>query len=377
MKNFSSHIAIIGAGISGLTLGCQLKKNGISVVIFEKSSTVSEQGAGISISPNGLQVLKKIGIYEQLKNESGSAKKTNLLYNREELTSFSVNVITTTRQCLYNNLLDKYRSYDGEILFDHEVSSINLNKPEISFLNQESVHVKHIAACDGIRSTCKRLIDNNYEEPSYSGYSVWRAILDKAQDNIEIHLGPNYHIVTYPVNQKRTSFVAAIKDKVQAKDSWRSKGSYDDLCIDLPDVTREIYSSLDGSNEIYKWGVYTKKIPSKLFDTNITFLGDAAHPITPFMGQGGCLALEDAYIFAKLLELDNEINVTQQLYQKLRLDRVIRIHKSSALQGKLNHIANPFLIFCRNLLMKYSPVASLRPTSIWSYDPDAEISKIT
>jgi len=58
MKDYSSHVAIIGAGISGLTLGCVLKKSGVPAIIFEKSSTASEQGAGISISPNGLRVLK-------------------------------------------------------------------------------------------------------------------------------------------------------------------------------------------------------------------------------------------------------------------------------------------------------------------------------
>ena len=148
------------------------------------------------------------------------------------------------------------------------------------------------------------------------------------------------------------------------------------MCEDLPLSTRDIYSSLKDSNEIYKWGVYTKKIPSKLFDKNITFLGDAAHPIVPFMGQGGCLALEDGYIFGKLIKLKNDLRASQKLYQKLRLSRVKKIHKESVLQGKLNHVSNPFIIFCRNFLMKYLAIARLKPNSIWRYDPDIEINKI-
>ena len=377
MQDYSKHIGIIGAGISGLTLACVLQESMIPVILFEKSSTASEQGAGISISSNGIRVLKKIGVEDKLRRESGNPKEVKFFFNQNKITSFGIDVITTSRQCLYKNLLDKYLSLGGQILFDHEVSEIDQINSNVSFTNHKSFKVKHIAACDGIKSKCRSLIYKETAQPTYSGYSIWRGILKKKQSDNHIHLGPNFHIVTYPISNDRVSFVAAIKSPKEAIESWKAKGSYQDLCNDLPESTRSIYESLQGSNEIYKWGVYIKEIPAQLFDNNITFLGDAAHPMVPFLGQGGCMALEDAYIFGKLIVLKSDLEISQKLYQKLRFSRVKRIYKDSLLQGKLNHISNPFIIFCRNFLMRYSPVAFLKPYIIWDYDPDVEIKKIS
>ncbi len=109
----------------------------------------------------------------------------------------------------------------------------------------------------------------------------------------------------------------------------------------------------------------------------MTLLGDSAHPMVPFMGQGGCMAIEDAYTFAQLLKkLNLDFATAQYLYNKIRVNRNNKIQKMSMRQARLNHMENAFLVFLRNLMLKYTPIISMRLKGIWDYDLDAEIKKI-
>ena len=375
MKNYSDHIAIIGAGIAGLTLGIMLKKNNIPNVIFERSSDVSENGAGISISPNGKRVLEKLEILDELQINSGNSTKSIFYSNLKEITTISTNILTTSRKCLHDALLNKYIDLGGNIKFNSELKDINTKQNQICLKNGEFFKVRHIAACDGIKSICHKKESAINSNPKYSGYSVWRVIFESKQTSINFHLGPNFHVVSYPVDSNRVSFVAALKNDNKFKESWKEKGTIDDLLDEVPPRIIDKYKSIKESKNIYKWGVYIRPQIEFLFKENITYLGDAAHPIVPFIGQGGCMALEDAYAFGYLLSKhNNDIEIAQKNYQKLRLKRIRSIHKSSLFQAKLNHLSNPFLVRLRNILMRYTGVISYRTKSIWSYDITAELS---
>jgi 2-polyprenyl-6-methoxyphenol hydroxylase-like FAD-dependent oxidoreductase len=375
VNNYSNHIAIIGAGISGLALSCILKKANIPVVVFEKSSDVSDYGAGISISPNGIKVLKYLNIYNEIISVSPKPKQAVFFSNNKKINSFDIDVITTSRKVLYKFLYNKYKSLDGEIFFDHDLCDLDFDKAELKFSGDKTYKVKHIAACDGIKSLCRKKIDHQ-KEPVYSGYSVWRAIVEKKQQNTHTFLGPNHHIVTYPISNSKISFVAAIKTSKKYKESWKSSGTYNELRNDLALGNKDSYSFINENTPLFKWGVYIRPHIKNITYKNLTLLGDAAHPIVPFIGQGGCLALEDAYIFGNLLiKYGSDINKTQNAYKALRVKRIKTIANMSLRQGYLNHISNPIIIFLRNFVMQYFPslaIGSVRK-KIWNYDPEEEI----
>jgi len=147
------------------------------------------------------------------------------------------------------------------------------------------------------------------------------------------------------------------------------------MANDLSMHPSDLITDLSQADQLYKWGIYTRPQIKTLIRDGITLLGDAAHPIVPFLGQGGCMALEDAYIFGKLLAKNiNNIEVAQSNYQKIRLSRIKFIKQISENQGKLYHLSNPLLIKGRNFLMKLSnKYTDKRIQRIWDYNPDEVI----
>ena len=368
MEGYSNHIAIIGAGISGLALGIILQRNKIPCVIFEKSEKVSEYGAGISISPNGLAVLNNLDVINDLKLLSRQPELAIFFSNNNKINQISVDVLTTTRKNLYKVLLDKYYDLNGEIHFSHKVVDLNKETKILKF-DEKSIHVKHIVACDGIRSLCQKKVSAKFNDPKYSGYYVWRTIFPSDQANIHFHLGSNFHVVAYPVDSERSSLVAAVKSSNHSNESWKQKGSIQNLISEIPAPILENYPSILENYGVYKWGVFLRPNVKILFDKNITYVGDAAHPIVPFIGQGACLALEDSYVLGNLITKHKDnLKIAQTKYNKLRIKRVRSIYRKSLNQGKLNHLNNPFLVFLRNMLMKYTNIISSQTKSIWFYD---------
>ena len=376
MKNYSNHVAVIGAGIAGLTLGNILKVNNIPCVVFEKSNNIKEQGAGISISSNGLRVLDYLKVMEAFNNVSRQPKKAIFFSNNNIINNISTDVTTASRRNLYKVLLDNYLSLKGEIYFNHELQNINQDRNKIYFSNNNSYRVGHIAACDGIKSTCQSILSTSYDKPKYSGYYVWRTIFESDQENIHFHLGANFHVVTYPIDKKRISLVAAIKSKNKEMESWKQEGTLEDLLAEVPHSISNRYQSIKKNDGVYKWGVYIRPNTTTLIDKNISYLGDSAHPMVPFIGQGACMSLEDAYTYGYMLsKYNNDLPKAQNEYNKFRINRVQSIYTKSLNQGKLNHLSNPFLVYLRNILMKYTNVIKNQTNQIWSYDVTSILKK--
>ena len=376
MTDYSDHIGIIGGGIAGLTLGCALSKEGISTVIFEKMPEETSHGAAISLSSNALRLLDRLDIYTELKDQSFIHSEASIQGPQKEISSFQTpEVLTTRRQTLMSLLYSRYINLGGEIYHDHDLESFDVVKCEARFTNKNQYNLKHLAACDGIRSSIRDTFFAANQDPKYSGYSAWRGIGKSSLQRIHFALGPDSHIVSYPINKNGdVSFVAVKKENYQFQESWKEKGSVKDLLDDFSIYDSKIFPALEDSMPLYKWGIYIRPSLKSMIAKNITLLGDAAHPMVPFLGQGACMAIEDTYSFAMACK-ENIANLqeAQEAYDFVRSKRTKKIQKLSMMQGKIYHMKNPLLVAARNSVMKYTNIPGNDLKRIHDYDAHEEM----
>ena len=376
MNNLDS-IGILGGGIAGLTLGCTLLQEGIPAIIFEQSSKVSSFGAGISLSKNALRLLYRLNIYEDLFNRSFAPSKVLIQGPIESICEFRAptGVLATRRQELINCLLERYLSLGGEIFYDHSLKTYNQVTREITFKNDTKYTINHLAACDGIRSSIRDTFFTINQKPKYSGYSAWRGVGKSELQSVHFALGPNSHIVSYPLNNDGdVSFVGVLKESNEFDESWRTEGSYKDLLDDFSHYDPNIFPKIKDSTKLYKWGIYIRPSLKSMITKNITLLGDAAHPMVPFLGQGGCMAIEDAYAFGILCKITNcDFTKAQNTYDSVRSKRTKKIQRMSMMQGKIYHMKNPLLVAARNAVMRYTNIPGNDLKRLHDYDVEDAI----
>ena len=377
MTDYSDHIGIIGGGIAGLTLGCSLLKDGIPATIFEKMPEEISHGAALSLSSNALRLLHRLDIYNDLKNQSFIHSAASIQGPQKEISSFQTpEVLTTRRQTLITLLYSKYINLGGEVHHDHALVDFDAAKCEATFANKKKYTLKHLAACDGIRSSMRDNFFAANQAPKYSGYSAWRGIGKSNLQRIHFALGPGSHIVSYPINKKGdVSFVAVKKEDYQFKESWKEEGSIKDLLDDFSIYDSKIFPALEDSMPLYKWGIYIRPPLKSMIAKNITLLGDAAHPMVPFLGQGACMAIEDTYSFAMACN-ENIANLedAQADYDFVRNKRTKKIQFLSMMQGRIYHMKNPLLVAARNVTMKYTNIPGNDLKRIHDYDAHDEMN---
>ena len=376
MSDYRNHIGIIGGGIAGLTLGCALLKQGIPAIIFEKMPEETSHGAAISLSSNALCLLDRLEIYNDLKNQSFVHSAASIQGPQKEISSFQTpEVLTTRRQTLMSLLYSRYIDLGGAILHHHDFASFDLAKCEVKFTNENKYTLKHLAACDGIRSSIRDTFFAANQDPKYSGYSAWRGIGKSNLQKIHFALGPDSHIISYPINKEGdVSFVAVKKEDYQFKESWKEEGSVKDLQDDFSIYDSKIFPALEDSMPLYKWGIYIRPPLKSMIAKNITLLGDAAHPMVPFLGQGACMAIEDSYSFAMACKENiANLSIAQQVYDFVRSQRTKKIQRLSMMQGKIYHMKNPLLVAARNAVMKYTNIPGNDLKRIHDYDAHDEM----
>ncbi len=350
-------IAIIGAGISGLFFANLLKnKSNYDFTIFEKKKLVDvEDGYGIQLSVNSIKILNEIGFANVDRNQVYNPDKINFFDIKKnkkicELDiskfNYSNNKYTTLKrstliQFLLNNILkDKIR-------FNTELKEVKYSKKlNLVFSENYTEEFDYLIVSDGVFSKTKSIILKKDTRPKYfDSLAIRGNISDYKSKDISLYLGPNFHIVIYPVNQKKElNFISIIRKKLLEKNMYNNESF---LKSTIQDLNKSISIDLNTKlKNIKSFPIYISKKVEISDNKNIFFVGDAFFTTPPSLAQGASQSIESCK------ELFEQIENDGKNYYKKRIKKLNSISWRSKLNYFSFHTSNSIISIIRNNVLK-------------------------
>jgi salicylate hydroxylase len=397
---------IIGGGIGGLTTALALLGHGIDVEVYEQAPELREIGAGLQISANGSRVLTRLGLGPQLRRLGVAVNAIRMFDLRTDRVLHAVppgpveasSEAMTTR---YNGPLYQLHRPDllGMLIDAVPAGVARLGETAVDFVDDgegvcvhfESGHQAWgdlLVGADGIHSMVRRQMLGD-DEPDFSHIVAWRALvprdrvahLNLARDCF-VWLGPSRSAVAYWVHRgELLNFVGMVPVEETVTESWTSTGDLTALRQSYAGSNPRLQGILNQIEAAFITGYYFRYPVTEWVRGRVALLGDAVHPMHPFLAQGACQAIEDAAVLGHALRAHGHRGIPAALteYQRRRLPRASHVQNASRAQEAMWHMANPRDIVQRNRAfasyMDIDPEAQTIYGWLHTYDVDAEAAR--
>lgn len=389
-------IAVIGGGIGGMSAALNLLRAGFDVHVYEQSRALREVGAGINITPNAARVIHRLGLGDNLARlgvmplavhqQRWDDGRTLLLtpLGIEVERHFGFRQYQSHRADVLNMLV---RALPAERMhLAHRFTGFNERgeKIEVQFENGARVSVDALIGADGIHSTVQRQLFGA-TPPRFTGCAAYRGLVpaEKLKHlNLEVVLqltmGPGKHFVRYFVASMRyINFVAIIEQDSWTKESWTDHGDVNEARSAFTNWHKDVSGVLDAVEETFIWGLFDRAPLPRWSVGRVTLLGDACHPMLPFMAQGAAQAIEDGMTLATCLSKHDDIPEALARYQALRLPRTAHI-QSLATANKIRfHLPDGPEQLARDAKMAAGGTDWSTATIGWLYGYDAAVAAET
>lgn len=384
------HLVIAGAGIGGLAMALSLAQRGIATTVVEKRTGFGELGAGLQISANSGRVLDGLGLTLPLKRigvsshglvvrrwRSGS-EVVAMPYQPEQMpTPFRL----LKRSDLHTVLLDAVRTMPNiRLLVGRGVEDASEDEHGILVRlsgqngQGETIHGLGLIGADGLWSRVRDLTGDT-SPPTFTGYEAWRTTVPARpgdKPRVTLHLGSARHAVHYPVAAGREINIVVVRQAEAAREGWSREGDRAIVTEHLSGAAPALRELTATAGDWLVWSLFDRK-PAAMAKGRIALVGDAAHPVLPFLAQGASLAIEDAAVLARLLaeRLGQEgsagVPAAMAEYAKARAARVARVQAESRGNGRNYHLGWPLSV-ARDFALKRLGPEGLRRRYDWLYD---------
>jgi salicylate hydroxylase len=341
----TTHALIVGGGIGGLAAALALQRAGQRVTVFEAARELGEVGAGLSITPNAGLALVALGLGPALEN-IGSTPRAGAVQHFQ-----SGDTLVALRQdasrerygmpLFHVHRADLHRELAQAVLAQ-DSQSIRTNCPVVEF-REAAKHVTITLAdgsqvqgdwligCDGIRSTIRTQM-RGPERANFTGFVAWRGVVDTTRVSESLcepplcmTVGPRRLLMRYPLRRgTQINIVALARRAAWTEEGWSVPADRAELLAEFADFAphcQELLAAIP-ADRCFKWGLFDRDPLPTWTTGRCTLLGDAAHPMPPFTGQGAVMALEDAVILGRAAAAMPDPTDTCRRYESARRPRV-------------------------------------------------------
>ena len=339
-------IAIIGDGIGGMTAAVTLVQIGFKVNIFEQAPELSEVGAGLTVTPNatkgliylGLgQAMEKIGMAHDLQGVRHYQTKEMIVplkRGKHMLEKYGAYQFQVHRADIHDILIESLEKHSpGCVSIDHQLVGIDQKSDRVKliFNNQAEYECDFVIGADGTRSAVRKSILGN-DEPEFSGYVAWRGIVptdgldesDFDECGSCAFISPGRVFARYLIRDaKEYNYVAFLATDKWAEEGWSIPSKVETVLETFSDYNQQVKNIISATppEGCYKWGIFTRQPIAKWSSERVTLLGDAAHPLEPFMGQGASMAIEDGVVLGRIIEDASGFSEIIERYETARIER--------------------------------------------------------
>jgi salicylate hydroxylase len=388
-------IAVIGGGIGGLTAARALLRRGFEVAVYEAAPELKEIGAGVALGPNAMKALRSLDLedavravaweseFQLLRNwHSGRIISKTLRtarFGATGCTAHRADLLDVLSASLPKEIVKLGARCVGVETTDHGASA--------RFTDGSEIEADVIVGADGIHSAVRTSLFGP-DAPRFTGKICYRCLVPvdsipggmSSTDNAT-WLGPHGAVVVYMVRRGELVNVAAHYDNDSwTEESWIRECTRAEVTDNYRGWHPDLLRIFSAGERHYKWALYDRDPLPQWTKGRATILGDAAHPMLPYLGQGACQAMEDGCVLATALaSMLDDPRAALQLYERVRLPRASRVVLTARARGEDNHLVSPWAALKRDALIALRRRFGTDPTgrgAAWIFDYDAGSDKV-
>ena len=354
-----TEIAIVGGGIGGLAAAAFLRLAGLGATVYEQASQLREVGAGVVVAPNAARLLRALGVLGAFE-ERAVPLATGWEFRRwRDGRVLSAEDLATECERRYGertytahraDLLDAVSRAvpAGDIRLGRRCTGLDTGgpRPRLRFADGETAEADVVIGADGIHSMVRAALTEP-AAPAYSGLCAFRALVPAGQAPSfarrpaqTLWLGPGHHLVHYPISAGRlVNLVAFAPAGDYTTESWTATATVAELLAEFAGWDPRLTALIAAAQTPGRWALLDRAPLTRWTSGTTTLLGDAAHPMFPFFGQGAAQAIEDAATLARCLAASQaDPAAALRRYEELRIPRTTRLQQVSHARADVNHL---------------------------------------